>query len=38
MNVVAARGHETAGEIVMLKELLEDGERALVIGHTDESG
>jgi len=36
MNVVAARGHERAGEIVMLKELLEDGERALVIGHTDE--
>ncbi|HEY7046344.1 MAG TPA: proteasome ATPase [Jatrophihabitantaceae bacterium] len=36
MNVVAARGHERTGEIVMLKELLEDGERALVIGHTDE--
>src|SRR6266516_388692 len=36
MNVVAARGHERAGEVVMLKELLEDGERALVIGHTDE--
>src|SRR5262249_17830566 len=33
---VAARGHERAGEIVMLKELLDDGERALVIGHTDE--
>jgi len=36
MNVVAARGHERAGEIVMLKELLEDGERALVIGPHDE--
>jgi proteasome-associated ATPase len=36
MNVVAARGHEKAGEVVMLKELLEDGQRALVIGHTDE--
>ncbi len=36
MNVVAARGHERAGEVVMLKELLEDGERALVIGHADE--
>ena len=36
MNVVAAMGYERVGEIVMLKELLEDGERALVIGHTDE--
>src|SRR5690349_2023525 len=36
MNVVAARGFERAGDVVMLKELLEDGERALVIGHADE--
>jgi proteasome-associated ATPase len=36
MNVVAARGHERAGEVVMLKEILEGGDRALVIGHTDE--
>src|SRR4029078_12674192 len=36
MNVVAARGHERAGEVVMLKELLEGGDRAVVIGHTDE--
>ena len=36
MNVVAARGFERAGEVVMLKEILEDGERALVVGHTDE--
>jgi proteasome-associated ATPase len=36
MNVVAARGFERAGEIVMLKELLDGGDRALVVGHTDE--
>ncbi len=36
MNVVAARGVERAGDVVMLKELLEGGDRALVIGHTDE--
>ena len=36
LNVVLAEGFETAGEIVMLKELLEDGERALVISHADE--
>ena len=36
LNVVIADGFETAGEIVMLKELLEDGERALVISHADE--
>ncbi|WP_407939605.1 proteasome ATPase [Motilibacter aurantiacus] len=36
MNVVSALGFERVGEIVMLKELLGDGERALVVGHTDE--
>jgi proteasome-associated ATPase len=36
MNVVAACGFEKAGEVVTLKEILEDGERALVVGHTDE--
>ncbi|MGY1603917.1 proteasome ATPase [Geodermatophilus sp. SYSU D00815] len=40
MNVVEALGFEKAGDVVMLKELLEpvDGvtARALVIGHTDE--
>jgi proteasome-associated ATPase len=36
MNVVAARGFERAGEVVMLKELLDGGDRALVVGHTDE--
>ena len=36
MNVVAVREFERHGEIVMLKEILEDGERALVIGSTDD--
>ncbi|MGI5487503.1 proteasome ATPase [Microtetraspora malaysiensis] len=36
LNVVEALGFEDVGEIVMLKELLEDGERALVISHADE--
>jgi len=36
LNVVIAQGYETIGEVVMLKEILEDGERALVISHADE--
>ncbi|MGH1563118.1 proteasome ATPase [Mumia sp. DW29H23] len=36
LNVVAALDFETVGEVVMLKELLADGERALVIGNADE--
>ena len=36
LNVVVAQGYETAGEVVMLKEILDDGERALVIAHADE--
>jgi proteasome-associated ATPase len=36
MNVVAVREFERHGEIVMLKEVLEDGRRALVLGRTDE--
>ena len=36
MNVVAAMDFEQLGEVVMLKEVLADGERALVVGHTDE--
>ena len=35
-NVVAAREFERIGEIVVLKELMDDGERALVVGNTDE--
>jgi len=36
MNVVMALDFETTGEVVMLKELLADGERALVLGNADE--
>jgi proteasome-associated ATPase len=36
LNVVRAMAWERVGEVVMLKELLGDGERALVIGHADE--
>jgi proteasome-associated ATPase len=36
LNIVIAQAYETAGEIVMLKEVLADGERALVISHADE--
>jgi proteasome-associated ATPase len=36
LNVVRALRFERQGEVVMLKEILEDSERALVIGHTDE--
>ncbi len=36
LNVVVAQGYETVGEVVMLKELLEDADRALVISHADE--
>jgi len=36
MNVVTALDFETTGEVVMLKELLADGERALVLGNADE--
>jgi proteasome-associated ATPase len=36
LNVVEALGYEDVGEIVMLKELLESGDRALVISHADE--
>ncbi|MFI7589121.1 proteasome ATPase [Spongisporangium articulatum] len=35
-NVVGTRAYEKVGEIVVLKEILEDGERALVVGRTDE--
>jgi proteasome-associated ATPase len=36
LNVVRAMEFERIGEIVMLKEVLADGDRALVIGHTDD--
>jgi proteasome-associated ATPase len=36
LNVVLVREFERAGDVVMLKELLAGGDRALVIGHTDE--
>jgi proteasome-associated ATPase len=36
LNVVAALEFETQGEVVMLKEVFADGERALVIAHADE--
>ncbi|MGH8774447.1 MAG: proteasome ATPase [Jiangellaceae bacterium] len=36
LNVVRAMKFERVGEVVMLKEMLADGERALVIGHTDD--
>jgi len=36
LNVVIAQGYETIGEVVMLKEILEGGDRALVISHADE--
>ncbi|MET7285742.1 proteasome ATPase [Streptomyces sp. NPDC005573] len=36
LNVVDAMEYESVGDIVTLKEILEDGERALVLGHTDE--
>lgn len=36
LNVVKALDFERQGDVVMLKELLEGGDRALVIGHTDE--
>ena len=36
LNVVIAQGYEKLGEVVMLKELLADGERALVIAQADQ--
>jgi proteasome-associated ATPase len=36
MNVVKVLEFDEVGEVVLLKEMLEDGDRALVIGHGDE--
>src|SRR5512132_1103465 len=36
MNVVKVLKFDEVGEVVLLKEMLEDGDRALVIGHGDE--
>jgi proteasome-associated ATPase len=36
LNVVLARSPEVAGEVVTVKELMEDGRRALVVGRADE--
>jgi proteasome-associated ATPase len=36
LNVVIAQEYEKVGEVVMLKEVLTDGERALVISQADE--
>jgi proteasome-associated ATPase len=36
LNVIEALAFDDTGEIVILKELLDDGARALVLGHTDE--
>jgi len=36
LNIVDAFGFERAGDVVMLKEILDGGDRALVISHADE--
>src|SRR5688572_2860126 len=36
LNVVLARGREIAGEVVTIKEIMEDRLRALVVGRADE--
>jgi len=36
LNIVEAMSFERLGDVVMLKEILEGGDRALVIGHTDD--
>jgi proteasome-associated ATPase len=36
LNVVQARGADLTGEVVTLKEVLADGQRALIVGRADE--
>jgi len=36
LNVVLARGSEVSGEVVTMKEVLDDGRRAIIVGRADE--
>jgi proteasome-associated ATPase len=36
LNVVMARGSDLSGEVVTMKELMDDGHRAIVVGRADE--
>ena len=36
LNVVMARGREIAGEVVVIKDVMEDGKRAMIVGRADE--
>jgi proteasome-associated ATPase len=36
LNVVLARSSEVSGEVVTLKELMDDGRRAIIVGRADE--
>ena len=36
LNVVMARGSDLSGEVVTMKDVLEDGHRAIVVGRADE--
>jgi proteasome-associated ATPase len=36
LNVVLARGSDLSGEVVTMKDLLDDGHRAIVVGRADE--
>ena len=38
LNVVMARGFDSMGEVVTIKEGLEDGHRALIVGRADRAG
>src|SRR5690606_21448629 len=36
LNVVMARVPETTGEVAIVKEILDDGQRAIIVGRADE--
>ena len=36
LNIVKVRGPEKSGEVVSIKEMLEDGTRAFIVGRADE--